>query len=207
MKKNLVNEIRVEGYLYEHKLERKVSKAGVSYIGGTVSIATDDACSNVVMFHFTYVTPTFSKSGASNPNYRILENIIDSGTTQTVMGAGVEKALKIRMNSTIGLNEFYDREDNLVSQMRNTDGFISVINSLNEKEESRNRFKADILINGVYRKDADEEKNIEEHAVIKGAIFNSYTKALLPVSFTVYNPNAISYFESHEPSTSKPVFT
>ena len=100
-----------------------------------------------------------------------------------------------------------DREDKLVSQMRNTDGFISVISSLNENEEKRNLFKTDILINGVYRKEADEEKNIEEHAVIKGAIFNNYTKALLPVSFTVYNPNAITYFESHEPSTSKPVFT
>ena len=207
MKKNLINEIHVEGYLYEHKLEKKVSKAGVEYIGGTISLATDEECSNVVVFHFTYVTPTYSKSGSPNPNYKILENIINSGTNQTVMGAGKENALKIRMNSTIGLNEFYDKDDNLVSQMRNDGGFISTIGSLNEKVSARNIFKTDILITNIFDKDADEEKNIEEHAIIKGAIFNSYTKALLPISFSVYNPEAIKYFKGLEPSSSKPVFT
>lgn len=207
MKQNFINEVRAEGYLYEHKLEKKVSKANVEYIGGTISLATDEECTNIVMFHFVYVTPTYSKSGATNPNYKILENIIASGTTQTVMGAGKEKALKIRLNSTIGLNEFYDRNDELVSQMRNDGGFINVISSLNEKEDKRNLFKTDILITNIFRKEANEEKNIEEHAVVKGAIFNSFTKALLPVSFVVYNPEAITYFENLEPSTSKPVFT
>ena len=207
MKQNFTNEVKAEGYLYEHKLEKKVSRAGVEYIGGTLSLATDEACSNIVLFNFTYVTPTYSKSGAANPNYKILENIIASGTTQTVMGAGQEKALKLRINSSIGLNEFYSRDDELVSQVRNDGGFLSVVSSLNENENKRNLFKTDILVTGVFRKDADEEKNIVEHAVIKGAIFNSFTKALLPISFVVYNPNAITYFENLEPSSSKPVFT
>ena len=207
MKKNLVNEVRAEGYLYEHKLEKKVSKAGVEYIGGTISLATDEECTNIIVFRFGYVTPTYSKSGATNPNYKILENIINSGTTQTVMGAGKEKALKLRLNSTIGLNEFYDRNDELVSQVVNDGGFINTISSLNEEENKRNLFKTDILITGVFRKEADEDKNVPEHAAIKGAIFNSFTKALLPVSFVVYNTDAIAYFERLEPSTSKPVFT
>lgn len=204
MKKNLINEIYAEGYLYEHKLEKKVSKAGVGYIGGTLSLATDEDCSNIVVFHFTYVTPTYSKSGSSNPNYKILENIINSGDTQTVMGAGKEKALKIRMNSTIGLNEFYDKDDNLVSQIRNDGGFI---NTISEFSNNKNIFKTDILITNIFDKEADEEKNIEEHAIVKGAIFNNYTKALLPISFAVYNPGAISYFKNLEPSSSNPVFT
>lgn len=205
--KKLVNEIHAEGYLYEHELEKKVSKKGVEYIGGTISLATDEDCSNIVKFYFTYVTPTYAKSGSSNPNYRILENIINSGTSQTVMGAGKEKALKIRMNSTIALNEFYDREDNLVSQVRNDGGFINTINTFSEDETLRNIFKADMLITSIFDKEADEEKNIPEHALIKGAIFNSYTKALLPISFSLYNPNAIEYFRKFEPSSSNPVFT
>ena len=207
MKKNLINEIRAEGYLYEHKLEKKTSKAGVGYIGGTISLATDEDCSNIVVFHFTYVTPTYSKSGSANPNYRILENIINSGNTQTVMGAGKENALKIRMNSTIGLNEYYDKDDNLVSLVRNDGGFISTITALNEKEDNRNIFKTDMLITSIFDKEADEEKNIEEHAIIKGAIFNNFTKALLPISFSLYNPGAIQYFKNLEPSSAKPVFT
>lgn len=203
MKSNLTNEINAEGYLYEHKLEKKVSKAGVEYIGGTISLATDEECANIVMFHFTYVTPTYSKSGAANPNYRILENIINSGANQTVMGAGKDNALKLKINSTIGLNEFYDREDKLVSQMRNDGGFVNTVSAVSPKS----LFKTDMLISGVFRKDADEEKGIPEHAVIKGAIFNSYTKALLPVSYTLYNLAAIDYFEKLEPSNAKPVFT
>ena len=205
MKKNLINEIRAEGYLYEHKLEKKVSKAGVGYIGGTISLATDEDCSNIIVFHFTYVTPTYSKSGSANPNYRVLENIINSGDTQTVMGAGKDKALKIRMNSTIGLNEFYDKDDNLVSQVRNDGGFINTISEFNES--TKNIFKTDMLITNIFNKEADEEKNIEEHAVVKGAIFNNFTKALLPISFSLYNPNAIQYFTNLEPSSAKPVFT
>lgn len=207
MKRNIVNEIHAEGYLYEHELEKKVSKKGVEYIGGTISLATDEECSNIVKFYFTYVTPTFSKSGSSNPNYKILENIINSGTTQTVMGAGKENSLKIRMNSTIALNEFYDKDDNLVSQVRNEGGFINIINAFSDDSTLKNIFKADVLITSIFDKEADEEKNIEEHSIIKGAIFNNYTKALLPISFSVYNPNAINYFKNFEPSSSNPIFT
>ena len=123
------------------------------------------------------------------------------------MGAGKENALKIRMNSTIGLNEYYDKDDNLVSLVRNDGGFISTITALNEKEDNRNIFKTDMLITSIFDKEADEEKNIEEHAIIKGAIFNNFTKALLPISFSLYNPGAIQYFKNLEPSSAKPVFT
>lgn len=206
MKQNLVNEVRAEGYLYEHKLEKKVSKANVEYIGGTISLATDEECTNIVMFHFVYVTPTYSKSGATNPNYKILENIIASGTTQTVMGAGKEKALKIRLNSTIGLNEFYDRNDAFVSVKRNEGGFVHVAPSIADDEKVRNTFECDIIINNVIHVEGDEEKGTTDKATVKGVIFN-FRKDLMPVEFSVTNPKAMAYFEDLGASNSNPIFT
>lgn len=53
MKKKLINSTHIEGYVYEHKLELKVSgpnskNPGTEFINGTLSIATDDDMMNVV---------------------------------------------------------------------------------------------------------------------------------------------------------------
>ena len=47
------NETHIEGYLYEHTLEIKESgpnskNPGTKFITGTVSVATDEACLNIV---------------------------------------------------------------------------------------------------------------------------------------------------------------
>ena len=81
MKKTMENVTHIEGILYEHNLESKVSgpnskTPGTPFISGTISIATDDALTNIVQVHFTYVTPTTSK-GSANATYTLLQNIID----------------------------------------------------------------------------------------------------------------------------------
>lgn len=53
MKKVMTNNAHIEGYLYEHSLEKKVSGAqsknpGTEFINGTISIATDDEMLNIV---------------------------------------------------------------------------------------------------------------------------------------------------------------
>ena len=203
--KKIVNEIHGEGYLYEHTLSKKTSKKGVDYIGGSLSIATDEECTNIIKFEFPYVVPVYAKSGKPNATYKLFENIINNANC-TVMSGGKDSAIKLRVDSSIALNEWYDNEDKLVSNMRNEGGFVNNAQKLNDDINKRNTFKTDILISGVFRKEADEENGVPEKAVIKGATFN-FTGALLPISFTVYNPSAIDYFENLEPSTSKPVFT
>ena len=64
MKKTMINQTHIEGVLYEHALEAKVSgdtskNPGTPFITGTISIATDDAMTNIVPVHFTYTTATF----------------------------------------------------------------------------------------------------------------------------------------------------
>ncbi len=211
-KKTFINQTYIEGVLYEHALEAKVSgeaskNPGTPFISGTISIATDDAMTNIVPIHFTYVTEKFG-SGKTNDTYTTLMNIINN-TFGTYMKDGADKAVKLKIDSAIGLNEFYtdrDGKEELVSAKRNEGGFVHKIDVLNEDEKTRNTFKVDMLINNVTRIEANEERDIPEKVVVKGAIFN-FRKDLLPVEFSATNPNAMNYFEGLGASQSEPVFT
>ena len=209
----LKNESHIEGYLYEHNLEKKVSgekskNPGTEFISGTISIATDEDILNIVPIHFTYVT-ALTASGKPNATFATLSNIVD-GTYDTVMNSGKDNAAKIRVDSAIGLNEFYsDRngQEELVSTKRNEGGFVHLVtDGLVDDVKNRNTFKCDMLITNVRHIDADEEKNLPEKAIVRGAIFD-FRKSLLPVEFTAVNPGAINYFEGLDASNSNPVFT
>ena len=212
MKKTRSNNTHIEGVLYEHDLQAKESgenskNPGTPFISGTISIATDDAMTNIVPIHFTYVTATFG-SGKPNDTYTTLNNIIN-GTFGSYMKDGAEKAVKLRVDSALGLNEFYtDRngKEELVSAKRNEGGFVHKVDTLDEDEKVRNTFKVDMLINNVTRTEADDEKNIPEKVIVKGAIFD-FRKNLLPVEFSATNPNAMNYFEGLGATQKEPVFT
>ena len=210
--KALKNTAHVEGYVYEHKLETKVTGAnskapGTEYITGSLSVATDDACLNVIPIHFTYVTATTS-TGKTNSSFGTLQKFIN-GEYATVMGAGKDKAVKVRIDTAIALNEFYtDRNgaEELVSAKRYEGGFIHIVDALNPDEAVRNFFDVDMVITSAIRKEADPEKEQPEKMILKGAIFG-FRKDLLPVEFTVTHPGAMDYFEDLQPSNKTPVFT
>ena len=210
--KKMTNTTHIEGLLYEHKLELRESgpnskNPGTKFIMGTVDIATDDACTNIVPVHFTYLTATTSK-GATNATFTTLSNIVD-GKYGSVMADGKDKAVKLRIDSALGLNEFYtDRngQEELVSPKRNEGGFVHVADSLAEDEAIRNTFKCDMLITGVKEVEADEEKKLPAKAIVRGAIFD-FRGSLMPVEFSAVNPNAIKYFVGLGASNANPTFT
>ena len=158
--------------------------------------------------HFTYVTAT-TASGKVNSAYSVLSDIVD-GKLGTVIVNGEANAAKLRVDSAIGLNDFYvnrEGKEELVSAKRNEGGFIHVVtDKLNDDEKLRSTFEVDMVITGVTRKEADEDRNLPEKVIIKGAIFD-FRKSLLPVEFTAKNPSAMDYFEGLEASASNPVFT
>ena len=212
MKKGFVNRTHIEGWVYESGLELKVSgpnskNPGTEFINGNLSIATDDAMLNIVTIHFSYVTAMTSK-GNTNATFTTLKNIID-GKICNVMEHGADKAGKLRIDSAVDLNEFYsDRngEEELVSVKRNEGGFIHTTNTLDADENKRATFEVDMLITGTTRIEADEERGIQEHVVVKGAVFN-FRNALLPVEFNAYHAGAMDYFEGLEASNKEPVLT
>lgn len=210
-KRNFINSVHLEGYLYEHKLEKKVSgdtskNPGTEYITGTVSIATDEDAENIVMVHYTYVTATTSK-GAPNASYNVLKSIID-GKIGSIMEHGKENAGRLRIDSAIALNEWYDtKNDNaLISVVRNEGGFIHVVTNDLCDEKQRSTFEVDMVITSTTRLEPDEDKGLPERMTIKGAIFD-FRKKLLPVEFITYSDNGMNYFESLNASSKTPVFT
>ena len=210
--KKTVNTTHIEGLLYEHDLQIRESgpnskNPGTVFIMGNVSIATDDKQENIVQVHFSYVTATTSK-GNANATFGVLKDIVE-GKLGTVMDRGVEGAAKLRIDSAIGLNDFYTNrngEETLVSAKRNEGGFVHTVASLAEDEKTRNTFKCDMLITKTKRIDADEEKKTPEKLEVSGYIFD-FRNALLPVTFSALNPNAMDYFEGLDASSKNPTFT
>lgn len=210
--KKMINTTHIEGLLYEHKLEKKVSgenskNPGTEFISGTITIATDDARMNTVQVHFTYVTAITSKGGANN-TYNVLNRIIEGAPCVTKDGA--DNAIKLRVDSAIGLNEFFsDRngESELVSAKRNEGGFIHIVtDELAEDEKERSTFTADMLITGTRDVEENPERNLPAKLILKGYIFD-FRNAIMPVEFSVLNPNGMKYFANLEVSERKPVFT
>ena len=205
--KKFRNSVRIEGYFYQHKLELRKSGAqskapGTEYIAGSLDIATDEACTNVVTVRFSYVTAV-TKSGKANDTFNVLKNIIN-GVYKSVMDHGKENASKFRIDSVVGLNEFYDRNDQFVSVKMNDGGFVHTTNELNPDEKQRSKFDCDMIITGFRRIEATETK--PEKGIVKGAIFN-FMGALLPVEFSVTHAGAMDYFEGLEATSKNPVVT
>lgn len=207
--KKMINYVTAEGYFYKHDLTKKVTgpqskNPGTHFISGTVDIATNDSITNIITFRYTYVTATTS-SGKPNPNYKILSDIID-GKYKSVMQDGKSVATKFSIFSTVGLNEFYDREGELVSAKINDGGKISVIADLNSDEADRCMFYTDMLITGARQLEANEEKGLPERVIVKGYIFN-WRNEMLPVEYTASSSKAMDYFLDLAPTEKKPLFT
>lgn len=210
--KKTFNRTHIEGFLYEHDLQLRTSgekskNPGTEFIMGNVHIATDDKLENVIAVHFSYVTATTAK-GNANATFTILKDIYE-GKYKSITESGVPEAVKLKIDSAIGLNEFYtDRNgtSELISTKRNEGGFVHVVTELSEYEADRNTFDTDILITGVTRIEADEEKNLPEKVNIKGCIFD-FRGAVLPVEFIATNEAAMNYFEDLGASSTNPIFT
>lgn len=213
MKKKIWNQVHVSGRIYDHKLALKTvqntesANYGKEFINGTIDIATDNDCLNVVQVHFTYVTEVTSK-GNKNATFSALKNIID--TNKTILTVGKDDAMMVKIDTALALNDFYTNRNDaetLVSAKRCEGGFVTIVSSVEDDENARCRFDEDILINNVRRIEADPEKNIDaDYVIVKGVVFD-FRNAILPVEFTVRSEGGMKYFESLDVSPKNLVFT
>lgn len=208
MKQKIFNQVTIVGYLYQHSLEIKTvteptsENYGKPYIRGTIEVATDEDGLNVIPVRFRYVAPTY-KDKRPNETYNVLQSIIEGAPTW--IENGKEAAAKVKCDSTFALNDFYDRNDQLVSAMVQEGGFVNFVNQLPPLNK-RNNFTVDLLITNVNRTEADEERNIkEDFCTVRGGTFN-YQRELLPLTFKITNPQGMTFFEDLDVSSSNPVF-
>ena len=217
--KYTTNKITIQGRVYSfgeangrNMLEVKIVKNeksenfGKEFIAGTIQVAVDEAGLNVIPVHYTFVSPT-TKTGGTNNTFTALKALIDGG--KTWVKDGKDAAPMVKLEPSFALNDFYineNGEDKLVSQVMHEGGFATIVNTLPENEAERTYFRCDMVITNVTHVDEDKEKNIDEHIALRGAVFN-FRKELLPLTFTVKNPNGMNYFEELGVSGSEPVYT
>lgn len=208
--KKMINTTHIEGLVYDHKLEKKVSgdtskNPGTEFINGILNVATDDKGMNVVPVHFSYVTATTSKGGTNN-TYNALARIIDENPS--VVKVGRDNAMKVRIDSAVGLNEFFAdlKDEKPICAKRNEGGFVHIVNEIDEDEKKRSYFETDMLITGVRDVEADPERNLPAKVVVMGYAFD-FRNALLPVEYSVLNENGMKYFQKLDCSPANPTFT
>lgn len=214
MRKNL-NQVRIMGRIYgfgdangRQALELKVTGSnsknpGTPFIGGIMQVAVDEAGLNVIPVHFTYVTETTS-TGKANNTFGVLKKILEDN--KTWLKVGPENATMVKIDASIGLNDFYNNEGKLVSSKLIEGSFVSTVNDLGPENE-RNTFRVDMLITNATRKEADPEANIDaDYVTVHGAVFN-FRNAILPVDFVVRNEAGMNYFEDLGASSNEPVYT
>ena len=204
-----VNTTKIEGRIYEHNLAIKTvqnqqsANYGKEYISGTIDIAVDEEGLNIVQNHFTFVAPVTNK-GNANATFANLKKIIDENKTWLTVGK--DAAQMISLSPSLDVNDFYNRNDELVSAKRNEGGFVSLISALNPDVSKRTLFTTDMVITSTQRIEANPEKEIPEYVAVRGYIFN-FRNAVLPVEFSSETPGGMDYFEGLGATNANPVFT
>lgn len=205
--KKIINTERLEGRIYQHDLEIKTVKNeksknfGKSFISGNLEVAVDEEGLNVIPVHFTYVTET-TASGKKNATFGSLKKIIDEG--KVWITDGKDNAMMVQIDTAFALNDFYPTgSDELVSQKVNEGGFVTIVNKICEEGLERHKFKTDMLITSVRRMEPEDE---DPYLVLRGAVFN-FKNEILPVDFTLRNPEGFAYFENLNITSKTPVFT
>lgn len=202
MKENFVNNVTVRGYIFSHSLQQRVTgpnakQPNTPFIMGDLNVAVDEDGMNVIPVHFTYVTE-FRKNGNSNSTYTDLLSIINGVDTYEKVGVD---AVKVRINGDLEINDFYNRNGELVSAKRVRGGFLHFITP-NETLNPCATFETDMLAMSSID---HEVENGEDYLELKGYVFN-FRKDALPVSFSITSEAGRNFFESMNFSPSEPYF-
>ncbi len=207
--KEMINRVSLIGKLYQHDLKLMTVKDensknyGKPFIKGTIDIATDADCLNVVTVEFLYEGELTAK-GKVNSNYKILSQILDGGEKiKTVIEDGMDLAKTVKINSSMGLNDFYNADGTLISARRVERGFLS----FESTSEFKNEFEIDMYITSAIKNEIDPEKNIDkEFYTIKCAGFNYY-KEILPFDVSLRDERGVKYFDTLDITPSTPIFS
>lgn len=201
MRTNWTNNTHVEGYIFSHSLQARVTgeqskNPGTPFIQGIINVATDDQGMNVVPVSFTYVTERYARSGKENATYKVLQQIL-SGTQNTFEEVGTS-ALKVRIDGDVEINDFLGR-DGMVAAKRVRGSFCHLSNDVDFKAS----FETDMLIAETTLREVEDG---EDYMNVRGYVFN-FRGDVLPVTYTIKNPDGIKYFENCEISNANPLLT
>lgn len=197
--KKMINRSHIEGLIYESSLEEQTAgvnakNPGSKYISGTISVEISE--SNIVPV--SVFEAEFTQAGATNKKYANMKNLI---SIPTVVKDGKEKATKIRIDSALALNDWYRPDGELISTLRNFNGFFHIVTD--NKYTPSATFDTDIFITSVsddMAKNEDGDMEPTGYLVVNGFIFD-FMNRIMPVKYIVEDPKGIEYFRNIEPRT------
>lgn len=203
------NKCHIEGRVFSHSLQKRVTgeqskNPGTEFIGGTLNVATDEEGINIVPVRFTYVTAVYSKSGKPNETFSVLEQIINDDVTWEKNGK--DAAPQVRIDGDIEVNDFMGRDGNMVEAKGVRGSFVHFANGqykLNDDENKRNTFRADMLIAATIDQEPD---NADPYMQIRGYVFN-FRNDLIPVTLSIHSKAGMDYFTKCDISNENPLFT
>jgi len=195
--KKMINRSHIEGLLYESSLEIKQSgptskNPGANYIRGTISVQI--ANDNIVGVEAMEME--FDKNGKKNTRYDVLANIMSAAT---VLLNGEDAAVKLKIDSALDVNDWYNKTGELISVLRNSGGFVHIVKDVNPSAT----FEVDMLItstNDEMKKDEAGEYVPSGNLVVNGYIFN-FRNTIMPVKLLVESANGIEYFRNLDANT------
>lgn len=199
-KANFLNNVSIRGYVFSTRnLEKRVSKAGNEYIGGTLNVATDDDALNVVPVNFTYVTPT-DRNGNPKSTYQYLESVIN-GDVKTYEAVGTD-AGRVRIDGDIEVNDWVSRDGELISNKRVRGSFVHALNANEPIGDAPATFECDMLAQSAVER---ESRDGSTYLEVRGFAFN-FRDDLVPVNFSVTSEGGRQFFENEDISTASPYF-
>lgn len=192
-KQNMVNRVELRGYVFSHDLAEGDFKFGGATehgIRGTITIATDDDAMNTVKMRF--YTRQMTKKGTENPTFTTLKQIITSGQTYEACGTG---AMRVRATGDVSANDFYNRNNELVTSKQIRGSFIHFLNP----GESFGPHPAFFEVETVVQRVAEKESRVDESEYLElVALVFGYQNRISPVTFSITNPKAIAAFQSFD---------
>lgn len=198
MKANFTNKANVRGYVFSYDLQKRTSRAGQEYIGGRMSVATDDAGMNVVQVDFPYVAPTF-KNGNLNSTYSTLEQFI-AGNVRTFESDGAN-ATRVRIDGEVDVNDWVNRDGEAVCTKRVRGRYLHEL-AAGEQLDGHATFDADALIQVAATRQSSDGSDYME---LRGFFF-SFGKDVLPVTLSVSSEQGMKFFEDRSITPSTPYF-
>lgn len=198
MKEHFINDAKIRGYVFSHTLQERESTSektkGQKYIFGNVNIATDEELINVIPISF-FVNEKTAK-GTTNATFTNLRQIIEEFQESN------PKAMRVRVDGSVDVNDFYNREGELVSAKRVRGSFLHFLNANEEIGDNPAYFETEAFFQSCAEKEGNQGNPYLE---LKGFVFN-YRGDVLPVSFTSSSEAGMNFFNNCGISTSEPYF-
>lgn len=200
-KESYINNVELRGYVFSHTLQERESTSdrtkGQKYISGLINIATDDEAVNVVPVNFYVMELT--RKGTVNATFTNLKQIIETGMTYEQHGTD---ANRVRVSGSIDVNDFYNREGNLVTGKRVRGSFLHFLNANEQIGTNPARFEAEVLLQAAIERESSDGS---EYLSLQGFAFN-YRKQPLPVTFSISSEAGMNFFQNEDISAQRPYF-